>query len=190
METLLLDLMGQRKVGEHLLRAIERTGIDRRTHRRRALSLLMNLPKVCGDGDADQRAWIDSVHAQVEQLDLPLPPGATMRGLFRRPRNGQWSSHLRIPVELGLVCAKIHEAKGRQYDAVCVVIPPNRAPENRVDALFASWSNRTDTEAKRVIYVGVTRALHLSAIAVPMAFADRCADLMAAGQVPHNRTNV
>ena len=94
------------------------------------------------------------------------------------------------PVELGLTCAKIHEAKGHEYGAVCVVIPPNRAPENRGEALFESWENRIDAEAKRVIYVGVTRARHLSALAVPIAFADRCAALMAAGQVPYARRDL
>jgi DNA helicase-2/ATP-dependent DNA helicase PcrA len=70
------------------------------------------------------------------------------------------------------------------------VIPPNRAPENRGDALFESWGNRTDAEAKRVLYVAVTRARHLGALAVPVGFADRCAALLIAGQVPYTRRNV
>lgn len=189
-ETLLLDLMGLRQDDEHLLRAIERTGMERRTHRRRALSLLMNLPKVCGSADADRLVWITSVHEEIERLDFPLPPGVTMRGFFRKPPNGQWSNPLQVPVDLGLACAKIHEAKGRQYDAVCVVVPPNRAPENRSEALFQSWENRTAAEAKRVIYVGVTRARKLGVLAVPAAFADRCAAVLVAGQVPHIRRNL
>ena len=189
-ETLLLDLMGLRQASEHLLRTVERVGMDRRAHRRRALSFLMSLPKVCGNTDADRLAWIDRVQAEAERLNLPLPAGATVRNFFRRPTNGQWSNHLQVPVELGLICAKIHEAKGHQYGAVCVVIPPNRAPENRSEALFESWANRTDAEAKRVIYVGVTRARHFSALAVPIAFADRCAALMIACQVPFSRRDL
>lgn len=189
-ETLLLDFMGLRLDCEHSLRTIQRTGLDRRTHRRRALSFLLSLPKICGDTDADQLAWIASVHTEAERLALELPAGTTMRGFFRRPPNGQWSNHLHAPVELGLACANIHEAKGREYDAVCVVIPPNRAPDNRCEALFQSWENRVDAEAKRVIYVGVTRARKFSAIAVPIAFADRCAALLVAGDVPHVRTDL
>ena len=189
-ETLLLDLMGSRQASEHLVRTVERVGMDRRAHRRRALSFLMSLPKVCGNTDADRLAWIDRVQAEAERLNLPLPAGATVRNFFRRPTNGQWSNHLQVPVELGLICAKIHEAKGHQYGAVCVVIPPNRAPENRSEALFESWANRTYAEAKRVIYVGVTRARHFSALAVPIAFADRCAALMIACQVPFSRRDL
>lgn len=144
-ETLLLDLMGLRQAGEHLLRAVERSGVDRRSHRRQALSFLMRLPAVCGNTDADRLAWIASVQAETARLDLQLPPGVTVRNFFRRPPNGQWSNHLQAPVELGLTCAKIHEAKGREYGAVCVVIPPDRAPENRGEALFESWGDESRT---------------------------------------------
>lgn len=189
-ETLLLDLMGLRQEREHLLRTVERVGLERRAHRRRALSFLMSLPQSCGNADADRLAWIARVHVEVERLNLPLPAGVTVRNFFRRPTNAQWSNHLQIPVDLGLTCAKIHEAKGREYGAVCVVIPPNRAPESRVEALFESWETRTDAEAKRVLYVGLTRAQHLGALAVPIAFADRCVAVLAAGQVPHIRRDL
>ncbi|MGC8401106.1 3'-5' exonuclease [Enterobacter mori] len=95
-----------------------------------------------------------------------------------------------MPIDLGLACAKIHEAKGREYGAVCVVIPPNRAPENRSEALFESWEARADAEAKRVLYVGLTRAQHLGALAVPVAFANRCVAVLTAGQVPHTRRDL
>ncbi|CAN7303077.1 hypothetical protein LJR034_001430 [Caballeronia sp. LjRoot34] len=189
-ETLLLDLMGLRQPNEHLLRTVERAGIDRRAHRRRVLSFLMSLPIACGNADADRLAWIARVHAETERLNLPLPAGVTVRSFFRRPTNAQWSTHLQTPVDLGLKCAKIHEVKGREYGAVCVVIPPNRAPENRGEALFVSWEARTDAEAKRVLYVGLTRARHLAAIAVPVAFADRCVAVLTAGQVPHTRRDL
>jgi DNA helicase-2/ATP-dependent DNA helicase PcrA len=189
-ETVLLDLMGLRQPNEHLLRTAERLGIDRRAHRRRALSFLMSLPKDCGETDADRLAWIACVHGGMEQLDLLLPAGVTVRNFFRRPTNAQWSNSLQIPIDLSLACAKIHEAKGREYDAVCVVIPPNRAPENRSEALFESWEARADAEAKRVLYVGLTRAKLLGALAVPAAFADRCVAVLTAGQVPHTRRDL
>lgn len=189
-ETLLLDLMDLRQVDEHQLRTVERVGIDRRALRRRALSFLTSLPKVCGNTDVDRLTWIANVHAETERLALSLPQGVTVRSFFRRPTNGQWSDHLQAADELGLACANIHEVKGHEYGAVCVVIPPNRAPENRIETLFESWTNRTDAEAKRVIYVGVTRARHLSALAIPVAFADRFIALLGEGQVPYTRKDL
>ncbi|MGB3424772.1 MAG: UvrD-helicase domain-containing protein [Castellaniella sp.] len=189
-ETALLDLMRLRQPQEHLLRTIERLGIDRRAHRRHALSFLMSLPGECGNTDADRLAWIACVHEGLERLSLPLPGGVTVRNAFRAPINAQWSNHLQRPIDLGLTCAKIHEAKGREYSAVCVVIPPNRAPKNRTEALFASWETGTDAEAKRVLYVGLTRAQHLAVLAVPAAFADRCTAVLSAGRVPHIRRDL
>ncbi len=173
LESLLLDLIGPRQPDEHLLRAIERLGIDRRAHRRHTLSFLMSLPRECGNTDADRRNWITCVHESLEQLSLPLPRGVTARNFFRTPVGAQWSNHLQRPIDLGITCAKIHEAKGHEYSAVCVVIPPNRAPKNRTEALFASWETSTDAEAKRVLYVGLTRAQHLAVLAVPYPSGER-----------------
>lgn len=189
-ETVLLDLMGLRQPNEHLLRTTERLGMDRRAHRRCVLNFLMSLPKECGNTDADRLFWIARVHAEAERLDLPLRAGVTVRSFFRRPTSAQWSNHLQMPIDLGLACAKIHEAKGKEYDAVCVVIPPNRAPENRSAALFEAWEAGTGAEAKRVLYVGLTRARHLGALAVPVAFAERCVALLTAGHVPHTREDL
>lgn len=189
-EAVLLDLMGLRQPDEHLLRTVERVGMDRRAHRRCALDFLMSLPKMCGNADIDRLAWIARVHAGVKRLNLPLPAKVTVGSFFRKPANAQWSHHLQVPADLGLKCAKIHEVKGREYGAVCVVIPPNSAPENRGETLFKSWEDQTDVEAKRVLYVGLTRARYLGALAVPITFADRCVAVLAAGQVPHTRRDL
>jgi hypothetical protein len=189
-ETLLLDLMGLRDKDEHLARALKRGCLDVREHRRRALNVLADLPRVCAEGDAAQDDWVACLQAKVDALRLQLPPGQTARGFLRKPRTGKWSSHLRAPVELGLRSSTIHEAKGHQYDAVCCVIPPNRAPKNHTDSLCTSWEQRTDAEAKRVLYVGVTRSRQLTVLAVPSALADRIETLLSAGGVPYVRQEV
>lgn len=189
-EILLLDLMGVRQPNEHLIKAIERLRMDRRAHRRCALSFLINLPKTCRDSDEERLAWIACVHAEMEKLHLPLPAGVSVRRFFRQPPNAQWSKHLQVPAALGFACGNIHEVKGREYDAVCVVVPPNRAPENRIEALFESWQERVDAEAKRVLYVGLTRARNFVALAIPNAFAGRCIDLLSTGRVPYTRVDL
>jgi len=75
----------------------------------------------------------------------------------------------------------IHEAKGRDYDAVCLVLEK----ESR-DAVTA-WENRqSDTsEALRVLYVGVTRAKKLLAIAAPDDLIARIETVFVAASVPH-----
>ena len=67
----------------------------------------------------------------------------------------------------------VHEAKGKQFDGVVVVIPPDRAPANHTTAFFDSWEGRADSEAKRVVYVAVTRARRLVVLALPSAAVPR-----------------
>jgi len=189
-ETLLLTLMGKRSAGEHLTRTIRREGLDARLLRRQALSVVMGVPRACPNSDGARAIWIARLHAEVERLELDLQPGQSVRGFFRRPPNEQWSSHLQPSDDLHLIAATIHEAKGREYDGVCVVIPPDRAPRNYTSELFDSWENRVDHEAKRVIYVGITRARRLGVLAVPALFGDRCAAVLELGKVPFVRRDL
>ena len=68
-----------------------------------------------------------------------------------------------------------------------MVLKADRAPDNRTTQLFEAWGNRSDLEAKRVIYVGVTRARRLAMIALPVAFGDRCIAILERGNVPVER---
>ncbi len=189
-EVLLLDLMSLRNTGEHLLRAIERSGKNRRELRRQAVALLTSLPAQCEESDASRAAWIAELITRTNRLRLVLPDGVTIRGFFRTPPNGRWAKHLVPSGELGLASATIHQAKGREYDGVCVVIPADRAPNTRTRDLLSSWERRAELEAKRVIYVGVTRAKLAAAIAVPQAFADQLAAILTANQVAFERRDI
>ena len=65
------------------------------------------------------------------------------------------------------------------------MIKPDRAPLNRTSELFDAWNNGTELEAKRVIYVGITRARRIVLIAVPQPFVGRCIAILKSGKVPH-----
>ena len=104
-----------------------------------------------------------------------------MTGYFRTPPRPEWSQFLHPRADLTAVeWATIHEAKGTEHGAVCVVVPPGDYTEE----LVAAWESRTDCEPKRVIYVGATRAEKLLAIALPAAVVQRVAAVLHAGQVP------
>lgn len=184
-EKLLLNLMGHwQAADQHPSRVVERVGLNQRELRRQALEVLMHLPKTCDDTDQDRSDWVQAVRSEVNRLQLVLPQGQTVAGFFRRPPNGKWSQHLCAPTVTNLACSTIHEAKGREYEAVCVVLKPDRAPDNHTTRLFDAWSNRTELEAKRVIYVGITRAKRFVLLAVPKAFVDRCIAILKSGKVP------
>lgn len=177
-EIFLLGLMGKIEKHESAGRAAEKHGIEKRWLRRTALELLMNLPSSCDDTDAARGNWITTLHASIDRLGLDYAPHVSPRRYFVRPQSADWSQDLRQSSNLRLPYSTIHEAKGREYDAVCIVLPPDRRDRNHTGQLFDLWENRIEDEAKRVVYVGITRAMKLVAIAVPTAFSPRLIDIL------------
>ena len=142
-EKLILLLMGKIEKEEPVAKAIERNGLHGRWLRRVALELIMSLPMNCKDNDDERSAWLEALRGAVSDLGLACGSGFTVRSFFRRPAKRDWSKWINQEVTPGLQCATVHEAKGREYEAVCLVIPPNRAPFNHTEQLVAAWETRT-----------------------------------------------
>lgn len=186
-EALLLDFAGLRQGGEPPSRTVARLALDARLLRRQALAVATNSPPTCEDSDDGRRDWLAAMRGEIDALGIQPGAGASSRRFFPAPRHGSWSRHLEGPPgrETALRYATVHEAKGREYEAVCLVIPPNRAPTNRTNALFDAWEARTDSEPKRVIYVGATRAMQLLCLAMPQRAINRARQILENCEVPH-----
>lgn len=107
---------------------------------------------------------------------LPTPPNSadkSMRDLLK--------VHTGM---VGLRHSSVHKAKGTEEQAVLVVLPRDRSPSTHTSDVLAAWETDSTTEAKRVLYVAVTRAEQLCAIAVPETLADRAIQLVATQAVP------
>jgi DNA helicase-2/ATP-dependent DNA helicase PcrA len=182
-EHAILDLMGQIDDGEVPSRAAERRGIDPRWLRRNALQLISRVPRSCADTNDARTIWISALRQEVLRLRLTYRPGTSESQYFRNLANADWQRLLATGNAPHIKSATIHEAKGKEYDAVCVVIPPDLREPRRTEQLMTTWHNRTDDEPKRVIYVGITRAKRLAVIAVPSAFGDRVRGLLEVTQV-------
>ena len=61
-----------------------------------------------------------------------------------------------------MASSTVHEAKGKQFDAVVIVIPPDRGPANQTAELFAAWEAGAELEAKRAIYVAISLSLRVT----------------------------
>jgi hypothetical protein len=181
-ERLLLEVSGEISAEEPLSHAIERLNLDARNLRRKALSLIERLPKQCEDNDEDRQKWIDCLHTEIDRLRLILPKGKTIKAFFRKPTKSEWSELLQVKRDIALRASAIHEVKGQEFAAVCVVIPLH---PSRTDELFAMWEKRTEGEPKRVVYVGVTRARDLIAVAVPGSHVQKLLDILAKNGVPY-----
>jgi len=165
--------MGKIEDSESPERAAERNAIDRRWLRRTALELISRLPKSCDGTDVGRTQWVTALQDQVRRHRLAYGERTSERSYFRNPANREWNQHLQGADIQEIKYATVHEAKGKEYDAVCVVIPADHGGTNHTANLFDAWERRANDEAKRVVYVGVTRAKKLVALAVPAAFRDR-----------------
>ena len=183
-EKLLLALMGKIEDNETPHRAAEKHGINRRWLRRTGLELITRVPRSCDESETGRTSWMRTLRQEVDRLGLSYGPGISARSYFRQPPNTEWSKSLRQTELPQLNWSTIHEAKGREYTAVCVVLQPDRGNADHTSKLFETWENRTESEAKRVIYVGVTRAEQLVAIAVPAAFFERMVSILQRARVP------
>ena len=68
--------------------------------------------------------------------------------------------------------SNVHQVKGREFPAVCVYVPADRKDVQPADAiLLTTEPPSADTmSARRVLYVGTTRAQDLLVVAVPAAW--------------------
>lgn len=180
-EQLILALSGELVEDEPLMHSIESRRIDQRVLRRRAATLISSLRPSIGQSDSERGAWVQELWALVVGLGADVQPGNSVKKFFSSPSKGEWSEMLSNHESASLSASSIHEAKGREYRAVCVAIP---AEGERTEQLIESWERRTALEAKRVVYVGVTRAEELIVIAVPRQYSDRIAAFLLAAGVP------
>ncbi|MFI9591307.1 UvrD-helicase domain-containing protein [Nonomuraea sp. NPDC052265] len=107
-------------------------------------------------------------------------------GSLRTPNADQWTGLGLGDMSSGLNWSTVHGAKGRQMSAVGMVIPKNlHCDEDDLTALD-HWEYRTSSEAKRVLYVGVSRAERLLMLAVHKNHRDRVAGILARDNVPYH----
>ena len=138
--------------------------------RRDALSLAEELKPVAGDAD-QPKDWIDRCK---KVLALQFPDGNT--GLVRVPRQ-QAASALKDALstvdKTQHPISTIHQVKGQEFPGICVVIPPSS-----VEELIERLENSNIDEPERVLYVAVTRAKRVCAIALPDTVVDRMKALL------------
>ncbi|MDZ4062800.1 MAG: UvrD-helicase domain-containing protein [Brevundimonas sp.] len=189
-EKLLLQCLGVRQDGEHPSRTITRLGLDRRLLRRQALEVATKLSPHCVNDAQARTEWVAQAREAFASICV-APVGQTIGRFLPSPPTGDWTKHLEGAGQEGQVAyATIHEAKGREFEAVCVVVPPNRAPENYTRQLMDAWTNRTDDEGKRVLYVGATRARQFLTVAVPAGLMPEVTRTLEAGAVAFERVDL
>jgi DNA helicase-2/ATP-dependent DNA helicase PcrA len=82
--------------------------------------------------------------------------------------------------------ATIHSVKGREFATAVVVLPQNLRLDSNNQHVLDHWEHGKDTEARRVLYVGASRAQTLLILAVHTDHANRVAGLLKRDGVPYD----
>jgi DNA helicase-2/ATP-dependent DNA helicase PcrA len=129
--------------------------------------------------------------AQANRLLKSCPPrtGFVRRGTsgaLRCPAANKSKPASALSRTVGLVVSPkargsvIHQVKGTEVPAVLLIIPDDARTERLVEA----WEAGASAEELRVIYVAITRAERLAAIALPQKFSRRLERLWSEFNVP------
>jgi hypothetical protein len=149
-----------------------------RMYRRKALEVLAGLPSTYKKIGIE--GWADQARTLVAKM-VVLPEGKTIKQALRTSKN--WHLELELPPATDLPCATIHEAKGRDFEGVCLVL------EKESEGAVTDWENRATatSEALRVLYVGATRAKKFLAIALPTELLAKVETILAGSGVPFRK---
>lgn len=154
---------------------VESPEVDR-AYRRKAVEVLAELPSSHTATGVD--GWADRARTLVAGL-VALPAGKSIKQVL--PSGGDWYEELNVPPPVDVPCATVHEAKGRDYEAVCLVLEKDSAEA------VGDWEKRMSSEVLRVLYVGATRAKKMLAIAAPDDLLRRVEAILVAEKIPCSR---
>lgn len=188
-----LRLLNVDAVGHTTERAAELAGVSPMWLRRAAL----DIARTVGALDLDQLVpdWMLAARIALATTGSTADRSVAAPGpIFPTPANSADKTMrevLRVQGgTTGLRHSSVHKAKGTEESAVLVVVPRDRGPVTRSTDLVHAWEAGEATEAKRVLYVAVTRAEQFCAIAIPESLADRVVAILDVHEVPHDAETI
>lgn len=132
------------------------------------------------------KGYAAAVRQYIRQITWPsgISPLTDLGTMLRAPSHEDWPEHT-APSPETLRAATIHSVKGREFPAVVVVLPKKLRTDANGQDLLDHWENGTQSEMRRVLYVGASRAQQLLILAVHANHVDRVATLLKLHNVPH-----
>lgn len=97
---------------------------------------------------------------------LAMQPVSSVTTKFPKPRDEDWVKWNAAGegTKVGIDHSHIHDVKGKEFPAVLLDIPHKHV--NGEDSGFTSWLTDADSETRRVLYVGASRAERLLALSI------------------------
>jgi DNA helicase II / ATP-dependent DNA helicase PcrA len=157
--------------------------LDERWLRDAAYRLAANLNP---DGST-AKAYAQKVRDHVKQIHWPT--GITLKdnlGAFlKAPPDSAWPTSDEQASAV-FPFATIHSVKGREFTTVVMVLPQDLRTDSAKQHVLDHWDRGKASEARRVLYVGASRAQTLLILAVHTGHANRVAGLLKRDGVPYD----
>jgi superfamily I DNA/RNA helicase len=161
----------------------DRATLDERWLREAAYRLAVTLdPAGCSP-----KNYAANVREYLGQMEFPL--GITRRedrgNFIKSPKEELWPTSSEEEAS-AFRFGTIHSAKGREFPTVVVVLPRKLRTDSSGQHVLDYWTSSTESEARRVLYVGASRAETLLVLAVHEDHAKRVAEVLKRDGVPHD----
>ena len=133
------------------------------------------------------KAYAQTVRDYVKQIPWPagITPKDNLGAFLKAPPDPAWPAPDK-EAPAGFPFATIHSVKGREFAATVVALPQNLRTDPSNQNVLDHWEHGMDTEARRVFYVGASRAQKLLILAVHTDHANRVAGLLKRDGVPYD----
>lgn len=137
----------------------------------------------------DTAACTNGVHAALTEFAEPLNLGLVAQVRRRLTvRDNVWKFWISRTTGLFLDATEgavrwghIHGVKGMEYDAVILALPATSQADTHV---LDDWASDTNSEQRRVLYVGVSRARKVLVLVVPPRRREQLEALLSRAEVP------
>lgn len=125
------------------------------------------------------KAYAQKVRDYVKQIPWPvgITPKDNLGAFLKAPPDSAW---LTSDEDASAVFpfATVHSVKGREFPTAVVVLPQNLRVDSAGQHVLDHWDQGIGSEARRVLYVGASRAQTLLIRAVHTDHANRVAELL------------
>jgi DNA helicase-2/ATP-dependent DNA helicase PcrA len=165
--------------------ACEAIGLDHRWLRDVAVRLAVGIDP----GSASPREYAQRLRQAVEQLVWPTRIDLRKLGpQLRSPTAADWAAITADQTAGSLAWSTIHAVKGKQFLAVRLVLPKALVTDDDGATVLDHWEAGVNSEPRRVLYVGASRAQRLLILAVHEEHAARVKGLLERDAVPFATT--
>lgn len=165
--------------------AIDRHGVDETWLRSAAIEVVNTMATQDIEEDCDH--WTDALRASLRRVGAPRGLSTKSPNVFLKTPNSAKGRSVAWLIGatkgVGILHSTIHAAKGTEEDAVLTVIPRDQGQDRRTADLIQAWENGRDCEPRRVLFVAITRARRLSALAIPQAHLEGLQAILAQNNV-------